>query len=192
MRKEKGKSAKKRLLITVSVILVIAVVITCANLLAVNNLMKKGASYSAAEIENRLVPQKDENGNWYFTTDRELKIMHITDIHIGGGFMSKTVDEKALNAVATMVIKEKPDLVIATGDIAFPVPYMAGTFNNYSGAKAFANLMETLGVYWTVTFGNHISKEKPFRKFIQTKNISIACIRQVLRILTVSVTTLLK
>ena len=155
MRKEKGKNVKKRLLITVSVILVIAVVITCANLLAVNNLMKKGASYSAAEIENRLVPQKDENGNWYFTTDRELKIMHITDIHIGGGFMSKTVDEKALNAVATMVIKEKPDLVIATGDIAFPVPYMAGTFNNYSGAKAFGNLMESLGVYWDVTFGNH-------------------------------------
>ena len=155
MRKEKGKNVKKRLLITVSVILVIAVVITCANLLAVNNLMKKGASYSAAEIEDQLVPQKDENGNWYFTTDRELKIMHLTDIHIGGGFMSKTVDEKALNAVATMVIKEKPDLVIATGDIAFPVPYMAGTFNNYSGAKAFGNLMESLGVYWDVTFGNH-------------------------------------
>jgi predicted MPP superfamily phosphohydrolase len=54
-----------------------------------------------------------------------------------------------------MVTKEKPDLVIATGDIAFPVPYVAGTFNNYSGAKAFANLMESLGVYWDVTFGNH-------------------------------------
>ena len=55
---------------------------------------------------------------------------------------------------------EKPDLVVATGDIAFPVPYMAGTFNNYSGAKAFENLMESLGVYWTVTFGNHDAEEK--------------------------------
>jgi len=54
-----------------------------------------------------------------------------------------------------MIIKEKPDLVIATGDITFPVPYTAGTFNNYSGAKAFGNLMERLGVYWDVTFGNH-------------------------------------
>jgi hypothetical protein len=35
------------------------------------------------------------------------------------------------------------------------VPYTAGTFNNYSGASAFANLMESLGVYWSVTFGNH-------------------------------------
>ena len=120
-----------------------------------NNLLKKGNSYNSVETESKLVPQKDENGYWYFTTDGDFKVMHLTDIHIGGGFLSKDVDEKALNAVALMVTREKPDLVIATGDIAFPVPYTAGTFNNYTGAKAFANLMESLGVYWTVTFGNH-------------------------------------
>ena len=81
--------------------------------------------------------------------------MHLTDIHIGGGWMSVGKDAKALNTVAAMVTREKPDLVVATGDIAYPVFFQAGTFNNYSGAKAFANLMENLGVYWTVTFGNH-------------------------------------
>ncbi len=151
----KKQKIMKILLVIVSVIMAIAVVITILNFLSVKNLLKKGSSYGKVEIENQLVPEKDKNGNWYFTTDGDFKVMHLTDIHIGGGFMSKTVDEKALNAVATMVIKEKPDLVIATGDIAFPVPYTAGTFNNYSGAKAFANLMESLGVYWTVTFGNH-------------------------------------
>lgn len=155
MAKGKGKKTKKRLLISVSVILIIGIVIAGVNLCMVQNLIKKGNSYNKVEIENQLIPQKDENGYWYFTTDREFKVMHITDIHIGGGFMSKAVDEKALNAIAAMVTKEKPDLVIATGDIAFPVPYTAGTFNNYSGAKAFANLMESLGVYWDVTFGNH-------------------------------------
>ncbi|NLA76230.1 MAG: hypothetical protein GX851_00090, partial [Clostridiales bacterium] len=45
--------------------------------------------------------------------------------------------------------------VIATGDIAYPVPFQAGTFNNKSGAKLFAELMESLGVYWTLCFGNH-------------------------------------
>ncbi len=149
------KKIKKVLLIIVAVILTLALIITLANVLAVKNLLKKGSSYAKVEYENQLVPQKDEKGNWYFTTDGDFKVMHLTDIHIGGGFMSKTVDEKALNAVATMVTREKPDLVIATGDIAFPVPYNAGTFNNYSGAKAFANLMESLGVYWDVTFGNH-------------------------------------
>ena len=139
----------------VAVVMVLAVVIAGLNFLSLQNLLEKGNSYNKVEMENQLVPQKDENGYWYFTTDGDFKVMHITDVHIGGGFMSKSVDEKALNAVAAMVTKEKPDLVIATGDIAFPVPYRAGTFNNYSGIKAFANLMESLGVYWDVTFGNH-------------------------------------
>ena len=155
MTNGKSKKAKKRLLIVASVVIVLAIVITGLNLISLQNLLKKGEAYSGLEIKNQLVPQKDKNGYWYFTTDEDFKIMHLTDIHIGGGFLSKEVDEKALNAVATMITKEKPDLVIATGDIAFPVPYMAGTFNNYSGAKAFGNLMESLGVYWTVTFGNH-------------------------------------
>ena len=155
MAKGKIKNRKKTLLVVVSVVLVIAIAIAGLNYFSVQNLLKKGNAYNKVEIENQLVPQKDENGNWCFTTDGDFKVMHLTDIHIGGGFMSKGVDEKALNTVATMVTKEKPDLVIATGDIAFPVPYTAGTFNNYSGAKAFANLMESLGVYWDVTFGNH-------------------------------------
>lgn len=155
MAKTKSKKAKKVILSIIAVIIVIVVVITGANLLSLNNLVKKGNAYNTVKTEKQLVPQKDENGYWYFTTDREFKVMHITDIHIGGGFLSKGTDEKTLNAVATMITNEKPDLVVATGDIAFPVPYMAGTFNNYSGAKAFANLMESLGVYWTVTFGNH-------------------------------------
>ena len=155
MAKEKRKRSKKGLLIFISVVIILGIVITGLNLIMVQNLIKKGESYNKVLIEDQLIPQKDENGYWYFTTDRDFKVMHITDVHIGGGFLSKEVDEKALNAIALMVTKEKPDLVIATGDIAFPVPYTAGTFNNHSGAKAFANLMESLGVYWDVTFGNH-------------------------------------
>ncbi len=154
-KNKKGTNWKKRLVIFVSTVLVLGIIIAGVNLLSIQNLLKKGSSYNKIETESQLTPKKDENGYWYFTTDGDFKVMHLTDIHIGGGFLSKTVDEKALNAVATMITKEKPDLVITTGDIAFPVPYMAGTFNNYSGAKAFANLMESLGVYWTVTFGNH-------------------------------------
>lgn len=152
----KCKSKKKKgLLIFVALVVIVAAVIAGMNYSAVQTLIRQGNSYDKVEYENQLTPEKDKNGNWYFTTDKDFKVMHLTDIHIGGGFMSKGVDQKALNAVATMVTKEKPDLVIATGDIAFPVPYTAGTFNNHSGAMAFANLMESLGVYWDVTFGNH-------------------------------------
>ena len=107
------------------------------------------------KIENQLVPVEDENGYWTFTTDRDFKVLHLTDIHIGAGWMCHGKDLKALNAVAAMVTAEKPDLVIVTGDIAYPVPPQAGTDDNLASAKMFANLMEKLGVYWTVTFGNH-------------------------------------
>jgi hypothetical protein len=69
--------------------------------------------------------------------------------------MSLRKDAMALNAVASMVTAEKPDLVIVTGDIGYPVPFQAGTFNNKASAKIFAALMEQLGVYWTLGFGNH-------------------------------------
>ena len=155
MAKEKTGKSKIILLALVCVVIVIAAVVAGVNYMMLQSLVRLGNSYDKVEYENQLTPEKDENGNWYFTTDGDFKVMHLTDIHIGGGFISKDVDEKAINAVATMVTKEKPDLVIVTGDVAFPVPYTAGTFNNYSGAKAFANLMERLGVYWDVTFGNH-------------------------------------
>lgn len=54
-----------------------------------------------------------------------------------------------------MISAEKPDFVIITGDMAYPVPFQAGTFNNKSGATLLAELMESLGVYWTASFGNH-------------------------------------
>ena len=155
MKKEKSKKIKKQLIISVAAVAVIAAVIAALNYSAVNFLVKEATLISSVEYENQLVPKQEENGNWVFTTDEDFKVMHLTDIHIGGGFLSRKVDLKALDTVAAMVQREKPDLVIATGDIAFPVPYTAGTFNNHSGAKAFATLMETLGVYWDVTFGNH-------------------------------------
>ncbi len=150
-----NKKIAKRLMSFISAIVIIGIVIAVANIFSVRNLVKKCNEYNKIDFEEQLVPQIDDNGNWVFTTDRDFKVMHLTDIHLGGGFLSKGTDEMTLNAVAAMVTREKPDLVIATGDIAFPVPYMAGTFNNKSGAKAFANLMESLGVYWSVTFGNH-------------------------------------
>lgn len=85
----------------------------------------------------------------------DFKIMQISDIHIGGGFASYKKDKCALEAVATMVKKENPDLVIVTGDISYPVFFLSGTLNNLRSMEVFATLMNGLGVYWTFVFGNH-------------------------------------
>ena len=156
------KKILKVLLKVIAVILCLILVFACFSAIANKGYNKKmieyASSFEQVEIENQLVPEKDNDGIWTFTTDRELKIMHLTDIHLGGGWIPKKNDTLALNAVAQMIKVEKPDLVIATGDIAYPVPYQSGAFNNLPPHQTFATLMESLGVYWTVTFGNHDSE----------------------------------
>lgn len=155
--KKTGKF-KKFICCTVAAICGVAFVTAMANSWVAKTEMEKAQSYSKVDIDKQLVPQKDENGNWVFTTDRDFKVMQLTDIHIGSGYMSYEKDLMAFNAVASMITREKPDLVIVTGDIAYPVPFQAGTFNNKTSAVAFAELMENLGVYWTLCLGNHDSE----------------------------------
>lgn len=160
---EKVKRSPKQkfkmfLQIILIIILIIAIIFTaCACVSMVGNKSNKNfiSQINAVEYENQLVPELDDNGYYTFVTDEDFKIMQLTDIHIGAGFLSIKKDNMALNAVAAMISEEKPDLVIVTGDIAFPVPFQAGTLNNKNAAKLFAELMEQLGVYWCYAFGNH-------------------------------------
>ncbi len=152
----KTKKPVRKIFAIIGILLALFIAGTvCATAIGVSQNTARAESFDKVEIENQLVPEKDADGNWTFTTDREFKVLQITDVHIGGGWISKAKDEKALNAVAAMITAEKPDLVMVTGDVAYPVPVQSGTFNNKSGAKIFAALMEQLGVYWTVCFGNH-------------------------------------
>lgn len=157
--KDKKKIGRRILKIMLIVLLIIAILMGIAavvNVIGVKSNKNFASEVGKTEYESQLVPELDEqNGYYTFTTDRNFKIMQLTDVHIGGGFMSIKKDNMAINAVAAMVKEEKPDLVIVTGDIAYPVPFQAGTFNNKSGAEIFAGLMETLGVYWAPVYGNH-------------------------------------
>ncbi len=154
-KKKVGKTILKVLTCVLAVVVLVCAVGAVVSVVGNKANTEKATSFDTVQIENQLVPEKDENGYWTFTTDRDFKVVQLTDVHIGGGWMSLKKDAMALNAVAAMITAEKPDLVIVTGDISYPVPFQAGTFNNKSSAKVFAALMEKLGVYWTVGFGNH-------------------------------------
>ncbi len=156
-----GKVILKVLLSLIIIIAVLAVISIIAT--AVSNKANEGLakSYKAVEKSDAILPLY-KDGYWTFTTDRELKVLQLTDVHIGGGWMSAKKDSMAINAVAAMVTAEKPDLVIITGDISYPVPFQAGTFNNKNGAKIFATLMENLGVYWVPVYGNHDTEAYSF------------------------------
>ena len=141
----------------VSVILVLCIGLTVANKISEVSMNAYIDSFERVEYESRLKPEIDEYGNYVFVTDGDFKIMQITDVHIGGGVLSRTEDKKAMNAVAAMIAAEKPDLVISTGDMAATYPN-SGSLNNKYSHQYFARLMENLGVYWTVNFGNHDSE----------------------------------
>ncbi len=153
--KEKAKKAGKILLIILLVIALIAAAFAVVNAVIVKSERSFVDKVKTVSYESQLVPEADADGNYTFTADRDFKIIQLTDVHIGSGFMSGKKDTMALNAVAAMVTAEKPDLVVVTGDVAYPVPFQSGTFNNKPGAVTFAELMENLGVYWCVVFGNH-------------------------------------
>lgn len=106
------------------------------------------------EYKNQITPFI-ENGDFIFKTNKQFKILQLTDIHIGGGFLSFKKDRYAFLTIVKMIIAEKPDLVIITGDISFPVFLQAGTFSNLHQHKLLSKLLNLLGVYWTFVFGNH-------------------------------------
>ena len=158
--KKKGnkKMGLKVLVIILGVIIDFGIASTFANKQNIKKMTEYISDFDSVETEDRIDVSKDDEGCYVITTDRDLKVLQVTDIHLGGGWMSKKDDMRTLKTVATMVLTEKPDVVFATGDISYPIPFTAGTFNNQYSAEKFAKLMEKLGVYWTVNFGNHDSE----------------------------------
>ena len=109
---------------------------------------------------DRILPEYDDGlGHYTFRTERDLKVMMLTDLHIGGGCWSFKKDKKSVFEVISMLQQEKPDLVILCGDNTFAVPGPlfngGGTLNNNMAAKDVIEIFEHEGVYFTTVFGNH-------------------------------------
>lgn len=154
-KKSKRKKIAKRVFAGICAVILVFIAVT-----SVITVVGRTANLKRAEtFENagcaQLTLDNYADGCWNIYADGEFRVMQLTDVHLGGGWMSLGKDAKALNAVAAMITEEKPDLVIVTGDLAYPIFMQSGTTNNKAGAELFATLMETLGVYWTMSFGNH-------------------------------------
>ena len=102
-KKSKGKKALKVLCVLLAVIVAAAGVCAVLSITGNKANTEKISAFGKVEKEDRIIPEKDEDGNWTFTTDRDFKVMQLTDIHIGGGFLSAKKDSMAINAVAAMV-----------------------------------------------------------------------------------------
>ena len=145
----------KTIIVILLLLVILYLLITIINKLINNAHIKAILKLNQLNYDSQLNPKVDSDGSFYFKTDRAFKILQLTDLHIGAGFLTIKKDKMAINAIASMIAEEKPDLVVVTGDIAFPVPYYAGTLNNSYAPKLICTLMEKMGVYWIPVFGNH-------------------------------------
>ena len=98
----------------------------------------------------------EENGVYTLTaSSAEYKILHLTDIHLGGSLFSRRKDLLALQACYSLIAHTHPDLVIVTGDLCFPMGVMSLSFNNSAPVHQFAAFMRNVGIPWAFTYGNH-------------------------------------
>ena len=160
-KRKKGKIAKRILISIIALVVAVIILTAVTNTIVYKSLLNKAHSFPAVDGEKLNVEYYD-NGCANIYTDKGLKVVQLTDVHIGAGWMCPNKDTMALNAVAAMISAEKPDLVVVTGDVGYPVPFQAGTINNRTSITVFAELMETLNVYWVYTFGNHDTESYSF------------------------------
>lgn len=102
------------------------------------------------------IDYNDETGVYTVTSAQEdFRILHLTDVHLGGSLFSYRQDHKALAACYALIEHTRPDLVIVTGDLCFPLGIMSMSFNNSAPVYQFAAFMRNLGIPWAFTYGNH-------------------------------------
>lgn len=158
--KKNKRITKKKLLSFLGIML--ACIISISGILSLIGIIGSNSNLQYAKnvepVDSReLKLDKDGLGYWTFTNEKDsnFKILQLTDIHIGNGFMCIGKDNKALQAVNKLVQNTKPDLIIVTGDMVYPVPIQSGSANNLRATKLFATLMDGFEVPWAITFGNH-------------------------------------
>lgn len=114
------------------------------------------STVSSVAHADEQISYDEETGVYTISSANEdFKILQLTDIHLGGSIASAGKDLKALDAVYTLIKHTKPDLVIITGDLVFPLGIMSFSMNNYTPVMQFASFMRNIGVPWAFVYGNH-------------------------------------
>lgn len=86
---------------------------------------------------------------------KDFKILQLTDLHLGFGFLSGRKDALALQAVTAIIKKAEPDLIVFTGDTVFPFLPKTGTMNNRKEAKKFIAFIDSFRIPYALVMGNH-------------------------------------
>ncbi len=106
--------------------------------------------------EKRKITYDNKTGIYTITADREdFRILQLTDIHLGGTIFTARRDRKAIYACDKLIRYTKPDLVVVTGDLTYPMRGLKYSYNTTKLVRRFASFMWHTGVPWAFTYGNH-------------------------------------
>lgn len=126
--------------------------------------MAKGCLRLQFKVWNTLPVAHEKNeisydrsdGSYEITMGREeFKILQLTDIHLGGSVFTYQTDEMALDTVYALIENTRPDLVIITGDLVYPVGLFSMSLNNEMPLMQLSAFMNRIGIPWAFVYGNH-------------------------------------
>lgn len=84
-----------------------------------------------------------------------FRILQLTDTHIGGGYLSRHEDTRALGIMNGVIQATKPDCIVLTGDLVCSRAHITWSRNNLNSIKIITTMLENIGIPYVVTFGNH-------------------------------------
>lgn len=128
---------------------------------------------------SKMVLEEDGYYSVVKTDNQPFKILQLTDIHLGGGYLSRHEDMQALGIVSRLIKSTKPDMIVLTGDLACPKAHIALSRNNLNSYRILTDMLENIGIPYAITFGNHDTAEKSthtrreLREFLLTREHSL-------------------
>mgnify|MGYP003307917905 CR=1 FL=1 len=110
----------------------------------------QGISYDISTVEKirndvEIISETVDGVTIRKKSDGDFKVLMFTDTHING---KKEKDIQTVSYIVRNITEKQPDLVVFGGD------NVSSGFNR-KRTNEFAELMETLGVYWAAVLGNH-------------------------------------
>ena len=120
----------------------------------------------------------DEDGYYSVikNSNKPVKILQLTDMHIGGGYLSRHEDMQAMSIMYRTIKATKPDLVVLTGDIAYARAHVSLSRNNLNCFRIVTDMLEKTGVPYGITFGNHdcdghsVYKRREIAQYLMSRN----------------------
>jgi 3',5'-cyclic AMP phosphodiesterase CpdA len=91
----------------------------------------------------------------YMSQDKPLRILQLTDIHLGCGVLCRRNDKLAVQAIEQIVAAAGADFCVITGDLAYPFVALGGSHNNLKPFEIVGEIMAKAGLPWCAVFGNH-------------------------------------